>query len=115
MSAELKALESNKVVLSPTDPERGVVLLARHVDNIYISTVDIPPHAFTHLVRFLELSLSALNKLQNGKSHPERYATWCEASIHMIKNAPTFLMKGVKWQPLSHTFPLVEDFQMWDK
>ena len=63
MSAELKALESNKVVLSQTYPERGVALLARYVDNIYISTVDIPPHVYTHLVRFLELFLSALYKL----------------------------------------------------
>ena len=24
-------------------------------------------------------------------------------------------MKGVKWPPLSRTFPLVGDFQLWDK
>ena len=60
MSIVSKALASNKVVLSPTDLETGVVLLARYVDNIYISTVDILPHVYFHLVRFLEVFLSAL-------------------------------------------------------
>ena len=63
MSAELKAPASNKALLSPTHPERGVVVLVRYVDNIYISIVDIPPHVYIHLVRFLELFLSALYKL----------------------------------------------------
>ena len=63
MSAELKALVSNKLVLSPTDHERGVVLFARYVDNIYIPTVDIPPHVYIHLVRFPKVFLSGLYKL----------------------------------------------------
>ena len=111
MSAELKALAFNKVLLSPTRLERGVVLWARYVGKIYISLVDIPPH-----VRFLELCLSALYKaLLKWEKSPEEHVTWCEASIHMVKNTPTLLMKGVKWQPLSHAFPLVGDFQLWDK
>ena len=39
----------NKVALSPMDPERGVVLLARYVDNICIAVVDVPPHVYSHL------------------------------------------------------------------
>ena len=71
---------------------------------------------YTHLVRFLELFLSALYQLPlKWEKSPRGYVTWCESSIHMVKNTPTFLMKGVKWQPLSHTFPLVGDFQLWDK
>ena len=116
MSAELKAPASNKALLSPTHPERGVVVLVRYVDNIYISIVDIPPHVYIHLVRFLELFLSALYKLPlKWEKSPEGYVTWCEASIHMVKNAPNLLMNGVKWRPLSHTFPLVGDFHSWDK
>ena len=37
MAGELKALEWANVLLSPAHPDRGVVLLARYVDNIYIS------------------------------------------------------------------------------
>ena len=33
---ELKSLASKKTGLSPLDPDRGVVLLSRYVDNIYI-------------------------------------------------------------------------------
>ena len=59
MAAELKALELDRVPLSPNHPDSGVVLLARYVDNIYIYIVDVPPHVYMHLVMFLALFLSA--------------------------------------------------------
>ena len=97
MSAELKALELDKVLLSLAHPERGVVLWARYVDNTYISIVDVPPHLHTYLVMSLELFLSALDKLPLKWRKPlEGYVTWYEVSIHMVGNAPTLLMKGVK-------------------
>ena len=93
-----------------------MVLLARYVDNIRITVVDVPPHVLFHLVRFLEVFLSALYKLPlKWETSPEGYVTWCEASIHMIDDAPTLLMKGVKWQPLDRAFTLVGDLQLWDK
>ena len=69
----------------------------------------------SHLVRFLEVFLSALYRLPLKWELSRGYVTWCEASIHMVKNAPILLMKGVKWQPLNDAFPLVGDFQLWDK
>ena len=69
-------------------------------------------------MRFLEVFLLVLCRLPlKWESSPESkgYVTWCEASIHMVKDAPILLMKRVQWQPLDHAFPLVGDFQLWDK
>ena len=63
MAAELKAPQSNKVLLSPNHPKRGLVLLALYVNDISISIVDVPPDVCMHLSIFLELFLSALYKL----------------------------------------------------
>ena len=116
MAAELKGLAPKKTVLSPMGPDRGVVLLSRYVYNIYITVVDVPFHVLFHLVRFLDIFFSALYKLPlKCESSPEGYVTWCEASIHMIDDGPTLLMKEVKWQPLDRALPLVGDFQLWDK
>ena len=102
--------------MSPSGPDRGVVLLSRYVDNIYITVVDVPSHVLSFLVSFLEIFLSALYELPlKWETSPEGYVTWCEASIHMIDDGPNLLMKGVKWQPLDRAFPLVGDFQLWDK
>ena len=81
-----------------------------------ITVVDVPSHVLSFLVRFLEIFLSALYELPlKWETSPEGYVTWCEASIHMIDDGPNLLMKGVKWQPLDRAFPLVGDFQLWDK
>ena len=78
-------------MLSPMESERGVVLLASYVDNIYIMVVDVPPHVYFHLVKFLAVFLCALYKLPlKWESSPDGYVTWCEALIHMIENAPSF-------------------------
>ena len=86
------------------------------MDNIYITVVDVPPHVLFHLVRFLEVFLSALYQLPlKWETSLAGYVTRCEASINMIDDAPTLLMKGVKWQPLDRALTLVGDFQLWDK
>ena len=74
------------------------------------------PHVHTLLMRFIEIVLSALYEppLKWEKS-AEGCVTWCEASVHMVRNALTLLMKGVAWQPLGHTFPLVGNYHLWDR
>ena len=116
IAAELRGLASKPTVLSPSSPDRGVVLLSRYVDNRYITVVDVPLHVISSLVKFLDIFLSALYELPlKWETSPEGYVTWCEASIHMIKDSPKLLMKGVKWQPLYRASCLVGDLELWDR
>ena len=76
IAAELRGLASKPTVLSPSSPDRGVVLLSRYVDNIYITVVDVPLHVISSLVKFLDIFLSALYELPlKWETSPEGYVT----------------------------------------